>query len=250
MSVELNSPEAISIVSPSTDREWRHVEVLMDELKAWDVRQSETLGFVRDEVIELFYPEDIEEVRRHSAAPDGCLLLAMEAAVPVGCAAFRRLTSEACEAYNVYVRPAHRGRRIASRLLQRLQRAAKTAGYRAMRLETAIFMRDAHRLYRSLHFQVRAAYRSVPDSFAGATLWRTAAAFAPHCRGSRCMSAPQPQRIGGEAIDAQPGARCASSANRCSSPRRCRNTDPSGFGPSPRRLWRQGRCWCCAPPDR
>src|SRR6185437_7433613 len=102
---------------------------------------------------------------------DGRMLVAMDANQPVGCAAFRRLTSNACEAYNVYVRPSHQGRGIASRLLQQLLSDARGMGYRTMCLETATFMLSAHKLYRSLSFRVRSPYRILPDRLTNVTIW-------------------------------------------------------------------------------
>jgi len=136
-----------------------------------DLRQSQTLGFDPDEVIEAFYPHKSSELRHYSVAPDGRMLIAMDAHQPVGCAAYRRLTSSACEAYNVYVRPTHQGRGIASRLLRQLLSDARDMGYGTMCLETATFMLSAHRLYRSLSFRVRNPYRSLPDRIANATIW-------------------------------------------------------------------------------
>lgn len=165
------SPETIRVLSPTTDDEWHYADVLITELKEWDVHESEAFGFTRDEVIDVFYPGGIGDIRRQSEPPDGCFLLAMDGALPVGCAAYRRLSSYACEAYDVYVRPTHRGRRIGSDLMRRLVGAATSAGYDAMCLETAMFMTVAHSLYRSLRFQVREPYRSIPPRFAEGTMW-------------------------------------------------------------------------------
>jgi GNAT superfamily N-acetyltransferase len=165
------SPEAIRILSPTTDDQWSCADVLITELKELDVHASEAFGFTRDEVIDVFYPGEIGDIRRQSEPPDGCFLLAMDAARPVGCAAFRRLTSCACEAYDVYVRPTHRGRRIGSDLMRRLLGAARSAGYEAMCLETAMFMTVAHGLYRSLRFQAREPYRTIPTRFVAGTMW-------------------------------------------------------------------------------
>jgi len=167
----LSAPLGIRVVSPATEEDWRHADLLIAELKEWDAQQSQARGFDPDEVMRIFYPEEIADIRRYSVAPEGCLLLAMDAGLPVGCAAFRRLTSEACEAYAVYVRPTCRGRGIGSLLLRRLMRAAREDGYRTMCLETATFMHEAHSIYRSLHFQVCEPYRSIPARHAEATLW-------------------------------------------------------------------------------
>lgn len=163
--------DRVVIHSPITDEEWQQADVLVSELKAWDMRQSEDLGFVPDDVIRIFYPDDIADTRQQSVAPAGCLLLAIDARMPVGLAAYRQLTSSACELYNVYVRPVCRGRGIASRLLQALMSNAKSVGYQTMCLETATFMHDAHALYRAVNFKAREPYRRIPAKFAAATIW-------------------------------------------------------------------------------
>jgi ribosomal protein S18 acetylase RimI-like enzyme len=161
----------IRLLSPCTEEEWRYADVLITELKEWDVQQSHTLGFDRDDVLSVFYPDDIGSIRRDSVPPEGCFLLAMDASSPVGCAAFRRSTPTVCELYDVYVRPSSRGRGIAAMLLRRLMSDAQAADYHTMFLETAAFMHGAHTLYRSLHFRVRDPYRTVPARFAEATIW-------------------------------------------------------------------------------
>ncbi len=164
-------PGTVEVFSPATDDEWRHAATLIAELKQWDLKQSEALGFDGEEVLRLFYPGDIDDLRRESLPPDGCLLLAMDGSVPVGCAAYRRLTADTCELYDVYVRSTSRGRRVGLRLLERLMRNSGAAGYRRMCLETATFMHDAHELYSSLGFEVRSPYRSIPATFVDATIW-------------------------------------------------------------------------------
>jgi GNAT superfamily N-acetyltransferase len=163
--------ETIVIRSPSTEEEWRQADVLISELKEWDARQSQDLGFDPDEVMKIFYPDNIADTRQASLPPAGFLLLVIDGTTPVGLAGYRQLTSDACELCNVYVRPVCRGRGIGSQLLQALLSNAKSVGYRAMYLETAMFMRDAHRLYRALNFRSREAYRTMPAKFAAATMW-------------------------------------------------------------------------------
>ncbi len=76
-----------------------------------------------------------------------------------------------CELYNVFVSPQARGRGIARALLQQLMREARDAGYRSMRLETATFMADAHRVYRSLGFVDVEPYRKLEPRYSAVTLW-------------------------------------------------------------------------------
>jgi ribosomal protein S18 acetylase RimI-like enzyme len=166
-----HSQGTIRLLSPCTEEEWSYADVLIAELKEWDVQQSKAFGFDRDDVLGVFYPDEMGSIRCDSVRPNGCFLLATDASSPVGCAAFRRTAPTACELYDVYVRPSFRGRGIASMLLQRLMSDAQAAGYQTMFLETAAFMHSAHTLYRSLHFQVRDPYRTVPSRFAKATIW-------------------------------------------------------------------------------
>lgn len=171
MSGTQDAAVAIRMLSPNTDDDWTYAELLIAELKAWDVQQSRALGFDHDEVIDVFYPDGIEQIRRQSALPDGCFAIAMDVSVPAGCAGFRRLSPSRCELFDVYVRPGHRGRGIGSALVQRLLKQARAAGYAAMCLETASFMHTAHHLYKSLHFHVREPYRGIPARFADVTVW-------------------------------------------------------------------------------
>jgi GNAT superfamily N-acetyltransferase len=171
MADEPAAGEIVVIRSPSTDEEWRQADALLCELKEWDGRQSRALGFDPDEVMKTFYPENVKEARYDSCPPAGLLLLAIHAGQPAGLAAYRQLTSNACELYDVYVRPASRGRGIGSGLLRTLMSHAKSAGYRTMCLETAIFMREAHSLYRALNFKAREPYRTIPAKFGPSMMW-------------------------------------------------------------------------------
>lgn len=161
---------AVNLLSPATDIEWHDAGLLIDELIEWDVSQSEGLSLGRAEVIGICYPDSLEDIRRDSAGPDGCFLLATGMSGPAGCAAFRRFDSEVCELYDAYVRRAYRGCGIGTLLVRRLQSGAIIAGYRAMYLETATFMHEARRLYDSLHFEVREHYRTIPKRLAEATI--------------------------------------------------------------------------------
>ena len=53
----------------------------------------------------------------------------------------------------MYVRPAFRGKGIGRSLLEKLIEAAREIGYWRLRLDSATFMTEAHRLYHSLGFK-------------------------------------------------------------------------------------------------
>ena len=96
------------------------------------------------------------------ASPTGRLLLAADGASPVGCVAVRRLSDDACEMKRLYVRPKARGQRLGRRLAEAAIGFGRTAGYRAIRLDTLPSMGTAQELYRRLGFREVAPYRYNP----------------------------------------------------------------------------------------
>jgi ribosomal protein S18 acetylase RimI-like enzyme len=161
---------AITLSSPATEPEWQEAGTLIDELIDWDFERFRTAGHERADLVSAFYPDNLEDVRRHCSGADGRFLLARGNRGAAGCASFRRLDALTCELYNVYVRRSYRGCGIGALLLRQLQDDARRAGYRAMYLETATYMHDAHRLYRSLGFEVCGHHRAIPERFAAQTL--------------------------------------------------------------------------------
>jgi putative acetyltransferase len=73
--------------------------------------------------------------------------------------------------YDVYVRPAARGRRLATLMIERLMRDAQAAGYARMVLETATFMVHAHKIYYALGFETCEPYHEIPARWAPVTMW-------------------------------------------------------------------------------
>lgn len=93
------------------------------------------------------------------APPQGALVLARDdAGVPLGCAALRPSAPGVGELKRFYVRPAARGQGLGTAMLRLLLAQAQQAGYRAVRLDSAGFMSDAHALYRAHGFTPIAPY--------------------------------------------------------------------------------------------
>ena len=90
--------------------------------------------------------------------PKGILLLAYEDGDPAGCACTRTIEEEIAELKRMYVRPNHRKKGIGAKLVQESIRQVRTMKYTKMRLDSAGFMLDAHRVYRSLGFREISAY--------------------------------------------------------------------------------------------
>jgi N-acetylglutamate synthase-like GNAT family acetyltransferase len=88
-----------------------------------------------------------------------------------GCGALKHLTNEVAELSKLFVGPAYRGRGIDKAILQVLLVRARARGYKNVCLETAIFMTDAHALYRSSEFQETKPFRQVPEGLNNAELF-------------------------------------------------------------------------------
>ena len=99
--------------------------------------------------------------------PRGRLLLAKIDGATEGCACMQTLGEGVAELKRTYVRPAYRGRGIGRALVQALIDDLDAAGYTTLRLDSANFMQEAHRLYRALRFQEREAYpeSEIPPEF-------------------------------------------------------------------------------------
>lgn len=96
------------------------------------------------------------------AAPAGCILLASDGDLTLGCVAVRPLDEGVCEMKRLYVRPQHRGKKVGRLLAERIIAEAQRMGYRVMRLDTVSSMAEANALYAHLGFSPIDAYRYNP----------------------------------------------------------------------------------------
>jgi GNAT superfamily N-acetyltransferase len=99
--------------------------------------------------------------------PDGRVLLAFADDGAVGTAALQRIGPDTGEIKRMYVVPAHRRAGIGRQMLDELIAAARTAGYRRLRLDSPRFMTAAHELYRSSGFVEIVPYveSEIPDQY-------------------------------------------------------------------------------------
>lgn len=92
------------------------------------------------------------------AAPQGCILLALQDGLALGCGAMRPLGGGAAEMKRLYVRPAGRGLRLGRQIAVALCARAAAAGHARIRLDTMPAMQAAQQLYASLGFVPIAPY--------------------------------------------------------------------------------------------
>ncbi len=91
--------------------------------------------------------------------PRGRLLLAYVDESLAGIAGLHDNGMQVGEIKRMYVRPDYRRQGLGKALLNQLIEAANQIGYQRLRLDSARFMTDAHKLYRSAGFQDIAAYK-------------------------------------------------------------------------------------------
>jgi GNAT superfamily N-acetyltransferase len=99
--------------------------------------------------------------------PSGRLLLGTVNYQTAGIACLKSLTDDCGEIKRMYVRPDARKIGLGGALLERILAEAAKIGYSRIRLDSARFMGDAHRLYRKLGFQEIEPYEGseIPLSF-------------------------------------------------------------------------------------
>lgn len=94
--------------------------------------------------------------------PNGFFLLARRDRQPIGCAALVRLDVETAEIKRMWTAPSARGQGVARQMLGEMDRIARKAGYRKLRLDTNRALTEAHALYRRQGFVETARYNDNP----------------------------------------------------------------------------------------
>ena len=115
------------------------------------------------------FPAEVRSLPGEYRPPRGELWVAYQQGRVVGCVAVRPLSRTQAELKRLFVRSRARGHGIGVRLVRVAIRFARSAGYRALRLDTIPFMVEAQQLYRRLGFRRIAPYRFNPVR--GSSFW-------------------------------------------------------------------------------
>ena len=116
------------------------------------------------------------------APPHGQFVIAREGEAPVGCGALKSLGDGIGEIKRVWVSSSVRGLGVASRIMDRLEGAAREMGFTRLCLDTNKALTEAHAMYRNRGYAETERYNDNPF----AHLWLRAAVVA--FRLSQCRS--------------------------------------------------------------
>ena len=130
--------------------------------KLFGVRSVDAVGMTAPD-----YVASVLDKVCNQSPPEGVFYLLQHQGQFAGMGGLRGLASGAAEIKRVYVRPECRGAKLGELMLSRLMDGAARFGYRRVCLETAPFMKSAHRIYEAAGFIDREPYleAEVPQAF-------------------------------------------------------------------------------------
>jgi len=108
------------------------------------------------------FEQELASLPGDYAPPKGRLYVVTDDSEPAGCVALREFEPGIAEMKRLYVRPGYRRRGIGRMLTEQVITDARSAGYRAVRLDTVPRMKEAIALYESLGFRDIEPYRPNP----------------------------------------------------------------------------------------
>jgi pimeloyl-ACP methyl ester carboxylesterase/ribosomal protein S18 acetylase RimI-like enzyme len=162
--------------SPPTELPEQTVAAIAEFVRALGIGVREerfdtpvSAALVADYVAEIkaMYPEWTPDVpprmdARDVEPPDGRWLVAYRNGDAVGCAGLKRIDERTAEVKRIYVATQARGAGIARALINRLEEAARDAGYDTIRLDTGAKQDASVALFRSAGYEQIADYNGNP----------------------------------------------------------------------------------------
>jgi GNAT superfamily N-acetyltransferase len=157
----------IEIIIANKERHAQPIRELFWEYLQWaNTKVEKEFGVSFD--ITTMLEEDMNTLGKFMP-PKGRLLLGYVEDRPMGIACLKALSDRIGEVKRMYVRPEARNRGLGRALLHRLLDEAQQIGYEQVRLDSARFMVNAHRLYRTSGFREIEPYEGseIPKEFQG-----------------------------------------------------------------------------------
>lgn len=108
------------------------------------------------------YDRELNNLKEKYGLPFGRLYLAYIDNEVAGCIALKRIDKNNCEMKRLYVKEKYRGKKIASKLVDKIIEDAKFIGYKYMLLDTLPFLKSAINLYKQKGFYEISAYNDSP----------------------------------------------------------------------------------------
>ena len=104
------------------------------------------------------YDRELNNLKEKYGLPFGRLYLAYIDNEVAGCIALKRIDKNNCEMKRLYVKEKYRGKKIASKLVDKIIEDSKFIGYKYMLLDTLPFLKSAINLYKQKGFYEISAY--------------------------------------------------------------------------------------------
>ncbi|MEV6930316.1 GNAT family N-acetyltransferase [Dactylosporangium sp. NPDC051485] len=134
---------------------------------------SEVIALVVDQQVELRARDGGREGHVYAVDPAARYLVAVVGGDAVACGALLAIDIDTAEVTRLYVRPAHRGRGVARRMLAALEDLAAARGHRVVRLEAGVTSPEAISLF------LAAGYRPIAR-FGGYVKYEASRCFEKH----------------------------------------------------------------------
>ena len=155
----------ITVIIANQDQHAAQIRELFWEYLQWaNAKVNEEFG-VNFDIVTLL-ETDLQGLDKFMP-PQGRLLLGDAADRLAGIACLKYLTPGIGEIKRMNVRPASRKQELGRALINRLLEEARLIGYERVRLDSAVFMTEAHQLYRNAGFRKIEAYEGseIPQEF-------------------------------------------------------------------------------------
>jgi putative acetyltransferase len=104
------------------------------------------------------FEKELQTLHHVYSPPQGCIILAKQNDVTVGCIALKPIDEGVCEMKRLYVRSEARGEGLGRKLVEELISFARKSAYTTLKLDTVSKLKEAISLYRSLGFVETSPY--------------------------------------------------------------------------------------------